>query len=88
MVKLPGLLLPIGSISISLTRTVPAAVPSLFHSSDPWVASVALKKRRPFASVNSLRLELPPGKISFTRTVPEGKPLVLNRRDRVGAPNR
>ena len=29
---------------MSLTRTVPAAVPSLFHSSLPWVPSLAAKK--------------------------------------------
>ena len=29
----------------SLTMTVPAAVPSLFHSSKPWVPSLAEKNR-------------------------------------------
>ena len=32
---------------MSLTRTVPAAVPSLFHSSRPWVPSSAVKNRMP-----------------------------------------
>ena len=60
---------------MSLTRTVPAAVPSLFHSSAPWVVSRATKKRVPLKSVSDeLRktltaLELP-GLMSLTSLVP------------------
>ena len=36
---------------ISLTSTVPAAVPSLFHSSVPWVPSLALKNNVPLTFV-------------------------------------
>ena len=37
---------------MSLTRTVPAGVPSVFHSSTPLVPSSAVKNTVPFASVN------------------------------------
>src|SRR5215207_1551525 len=38
------LLLPSAPGRMSLTKTVPSTVPSLFHNSDPWVASEAEKK--------------------------------------------
>ena len=37
--------------SMSLTRTVPAAVPSLFHSSSPCVPSSAVKNSVPLTFV-------------------------------------
>ena len=67
---------------MSLTSTVPAAVPSLFHSSAPAVPSVALKKTAPptptklagdeelFAS----EIGLTPGKMSLTSAVPAAVP--------------
>ena len=42
---------------MSLTRTVPAAVPSLFHSSSPFVPSSAVKNSVPFTFVRLLGLE-------------------------------
>ena len=39
---------------MSLTRTVPAAVPSLFHSSAPCVPSSAAKNSVPLTFVRSL----------------------------------
>ena len=39
---------------MSLTRTVPAAVPSLFHSSAPFVPSLAVKNSVPLTFVRLL----------------------------------
>ena len=43
---------------MSLTRAVPAAVPSLFHSSAPCMPSSAVKNSVPFTSVRLLGSEL------------------------------
>ena len=37
---------------MSLTMTVPAAVPSLFHSSRPWMPSLAVKYSVPPTSMD------------------------------------
>ena len=64
---------------MSLTRTVPAAVPSLFHSSVPLAPSSAVKKSVP-SDVRQVRgLELPvPGLMSLTRTVPAAVPSLFH----------
>src|SRR5262245_24181779 len=73
---LPGLM--------SLTRTVPAAVPSLFHSSWPLVPLEAEKNNVPLTFVSSWTFELepyelpPPGRMSLTRTVPAAVPLLFH----------
>ena len=46
---------------MSLTRTVPAAVPSLFHSSRPFVPSSAVKNSVPLTSVRLLGVADAPG---------------------------
>src|SRR5262245_14462892 len=52
---------------MSLTRAVPAAVPSLFHSSKPWSPSSARKKSVPFALTRLIGLEgSAPGWMSAT----------------------
>ena len=52
--------LPIEPGYISFTSTVPAEVPSVFHSSDPCAGSVARKYVTPFINVNwSGALEAP-----------------------------
>ena len=43
---------------MSLTMTVPASVPSLFHSSRPWVPSLAVKNSVPLTFVRALGNEL------------------------------
>src|SRR5438552_18499978 len=56
---------------MSLTRAVPAAVPSLFHNSGPCVPSFAWKYSVPFALIRSRRDEpAPPGLMSLTSTMP------------------
>ena len=56
---------------MSLTSTVPAAVPSLFHSSVPKSGWNAVKKSVPLTLVSQEGLEDPaPGLMSFTSTVP------------------
>src|SRR5919199_3644597 len=65
---------------MSLTCTVPAAVPSVFHSSVPVVVSLAAKNTlapravRPLGELLVLRLEL----MSFTRTVPAAVPSLFH----------
>ena len=71
-VPLPGLM--------SLTRTVPAAVPSLFHSSRPCRAVVGREEQRAVdvrqvARVASSQL---PGLMSLTRTVPAAVPSLFH----------
>src|SRR5262249_14158790 len=62
-----------------LTRTVPAAVPSLFHSSTPFEPSNALKKRMPLKFVRLVGHEFSvPGAISLTRTVPAAVPSLFH----------
>ena len=66
---------------MSLTRTVPASVPSLFHSSAPWSPSSAAKNSVPFTAV---RLSGPydsrtgSGLMSLTRTVPAAVPSLFH----------
>ena len=52
---------------MSLTIFVPAAVPSLFHSSVPWTPSLAAKKSVLPTWVNELGLESPEGLMFLTR---------------------
>ena len=62
---------------MSLTRTVPASVPSVFHSSRPWVPSSAVKNSVPPTSVRyvgPLYSPSSPGSMSLTRTVPASVP--------------
>ena len=65
---------------MSFTRTVPAAVPSVLHSSDP-VPSSAAKKSVPPTLVNPVGLELPGRLMSATRTVPLSVPSLLHSSD-------
>ena len=69
--SLPGLM--------SLTITVPDSVPSLFHSSLPWVPSSALKNSVSPTAISSVgRLEPPGlGLMSLTSTVPDSVPSLL-----------
>ena len=62
--RLPGVMF--------LTRTVPALVRSDFHSSRPWVPSLAVKNNLPRIAVSEAGLEpvLVLGLMSLTRTVP------------------
>ena len=63
---------------MSLTSTVPAAVPSLFHSSLPAASWVALKRQVPLTSVRLRGMALAaPGTMSLTRTVPAGGAVAL-----------
>ena len=55
---------------MSLTKTVPAAVPSLFHNSPPCVPSLARKYKVPFTFVRSVGLERFSGLMSFTSFTP------------------
>jgi hypothetical protein len=56
---------------MSLTTTVPAVVPSLFHSSAPLTGSLAVKNSVLPMTVRLKGLELAlPGRMSLTRTVP------------------
>src|SRR4051812_30038367 len=59
----------------SLTRAVPAAVPSLAHSSVPWSRSSAAKNSRPPAAVRWRGYDpAGPGPTSLTITVPAAVP--------------
>ena len=53
---------------MSLTSTVPASVPSLFHSSVPFALVVAVKNSVPSTFVRLPGLELPVVLMSFTST--------------------
>jgi hypothetical protein len=62
---------------MSATRKVPAALPLLSHSSDPWVPSLAEKNRVPLTFTREPGDESPaPGLMSFTRKVPAAPPLL------------
>src|SRR5262249_40965047 len=53
-------------------------VPSLFHSSTPFVPSSAVKNRVPFTFVRFVGYEpVAPGRMSLIRTVPAGVPSLL-----------
>src|SRR5690349_15007670 len=61
---------------MSLTSTVPAAVPLDFHNSKPWVPSLAAKNAVPLKLVKEKRFEpAEPGRMSLTSTVPAAVPL-------------
>ncbi len=61
--------------AMSRTRTVPAAVPSVFQSAGPCTPSSARKKRAPPTTVSSLGSEEQmPGQMSRTMTVPASVP--------------
>ena len=76
---LPGLM--------SSTSTVPAAVPSLFHSSTPLVPSLAVKKSVPFTFVSDRGLESPlPARMSLTSTVPAAVPSLFHSSTPVPSP--
>src|SRR5262249_1143546 len=63
----------------SLTRVVPASVPSLFHSSHPCVPSSALKNSVPLTFVRWRGPELPlPVLMSLTSTVPASVPSLFH----------
>src|SRR5258705_140972 len=69
----PGMLL-LGPGLMSLTRTVPASVPSLFHSSNPLVRSNAEKKTALSKTAQPKgRLARAPGSISLIRTPQEAR---------------
>jgi hypothetical protein len=62
---------------MSLTCTVLAAVPSFFHSSQPFVSSKALKNSVPFTLVRSFRYARAlPGRMSLISVVPASVPLL------------
>src|SRR5690606_6711207 len=62
-------------LQMSATITVPAAVPSVFHSSVPVDPSLALKYSAPLNSLKYAGLELvAPTLMSFTMTVPAAVP--------------
>src|SRR5262249_53701414 len=63
---------PPGPGQVSLTSTVPAGVPSLFHSSSPWTPSSAAKYNMPFTSArpDGFAWHEIEGSRSFTITVP------------------
>ena len=64
---------------MSFTSTVPAAVPSLFQSSVPFVRSDALKYSVPLTFVRYEGYEEPePVTMSFTSTVPAAVPLLFH----------
>jgi hypothetical protein len=62
----------------SFTGTVPAAVPSLFHSSRPIVSSSAAKRARLPVPTNGAGIEpVAPAKTSCSRTVPAAVPSLV-----------
>ena len=63
-----------------MTSTVPAAVPSLFHSSLPWAPSLAVKNSVAADVRQEPRVELlaVPGLMSLTRTVPAAVPSLFH----------
>ena len=66
---------------MSLTITVPDSVPSLLHSSVPWVPSSASKNMVSPTTVNEFELPpLPPepGTMSLTITVPDSVPSLFH----------
>ena len=79
---------------MSFTLTVPAAVPSLFQSSEPLVPSLAWKKSVPFTAVRYEGLDPPePGDLAFRLLVAAGRtvcrrPGYLARVERMAVPGR
>src|SRR5262249_43544807 len=81
---------------MSLTRTVPAAVPSLFHSSRPWPPAMDVKYSVPLTFTRllgeALAEESGPGLMSFTRCAaganrssrPSSRGFAVRRRPRDG----
>jgi hypothetical protein len=64
---------------MSVTILVPAAVPSLTHSSRPWTPSSALKKTRLPTRVSSNGSDpRAPGAMSSIRTVPAAVPSLFH----------
>src|SRR6516164_7979706 len=65
---------------MSLTKTVPVPVPSLFHSSRPCDPSSAEKYTTPFTFVSQLGFDelLPLVLMSRTRTVPAAVPSLFH----------
>jgi hypothetical protein len=64
---------------MSFTRTVPAGVPSVFHSSSPLSGCSATKKRVPPTAVNPDANDDPgPGRMSLTSVVPAVVPSVFH----------
>src|SRR4051794_19462702 len=63
---------------MSLTRTVPADVPSLFHSSLPAESPATKKRVFPTAVRDTGELPPVPATMSLTRTVPAVVPLLLH----------
>src|SRR5262249_39337141 len=60
---------------MSLTRAVPVEEPSLFHSSLPWLPSLAEKKSVPPTFLRKAGEEPEdPGRMSLTRDGPEAEP--------------
>ena len=72
---------------MSLTMTVPAAVPSLFHNSTPCVPSSAAKNSVPLTLVRERRdwNSPAPGLMSSTRMVPAGGAVALPQLEAVRA---
>ena len=71
--------------AMSLTRTVPAAVPSLFHSSMPVVGSKAMKKSVPFTLVRTDGEEpVGAGVDVLDQDGAGGRPVALPQLDAVG----
>jgi hypothetical protein len=63
---------------MSFTSTVPAVVPSVFQSSDPFAASLATKKITPPDRV-SFEKDETPELMLFTASVPDSLPSVFHR---------
>jgi hypothetical protein len=64
---------------MSFSNTVPASVPSVTHSSEPWSASQAGKTARPSPSAASSYWAPPtgPATMSLSSCVPTGVPSVI-----------
>src|SRR5436309_259569 len=72
---------------MSETITVPAVVPSVFHSSAPETESAAVKKRVPASGVRAAGNDDPvPGRMSRTSAVPVAVPSVFHTSLPVMAP--
>ena len=63
---------------VDLTITVPASVPSLFHSSFPFVPSLAWKNSVPSTFVSLSKPEAPIRLMSFTMAVPPAVPSLFH----------
>ena len=62
---------------MSFTKTVPAAVPSVFHSSLPCVPPLAVKYVTPLTTTGLFGLELVLVLMSLTRRVPVAVPSLM-----------